>query len=160
MLVRGDEYYMAVCNQNGTIAVYNESKNIFLSPMVDGPLKYVGDLEDEKNIVQKSRFGRDFSIVRVPYAFKLLMQELKTMNVQMRIITEDNVDKLTSLFNENLNPYQALKKEKLVEKSFDSLRDEFRNLIPQKMDDMASIEDYNERTPDSRLSKKNSQLYK
>ena len=98
MLVRGDQYYMAVCNQSGTIAIYNESKNLFLSPMVDGPLKFIENIENNNNIVQKSRFGRDFSIVRVPYAFKLLMQELKTMNVQMRIITEDNVDKLTSLF--------------------------------------------------------------
>ena len=80
------------------------------------------------------------------------MQELKTMNVQMRIITEDNVDKLTSLFKGEPKPISGFKKkEKLVkEKSFDSLRDEFRNLIPQKMDDMASIEDYQERTPDSK----------
>jgi len=98
MLVRGDQYYMAICNQSGTIAIYNESKNLFLSPMVDGPLKFVENVENNMNIVQKTQFGKDFSIVRVPYAFKLLMQELKTMNVQMRIITEDNVDRLTSLF--------------------------------------------------------------
>ena len=98
MLVRGDEYYMAICNQSGTIAIYNESKNLFLSPMLDGPLKFVENIENNMNIVQKSKFGRDFSIIRVPYAFKLLMQELKTMNVQIRIITEDNVDRLTSLF--------------------------------------------------------------
>ena len=66
--------------------------------MVDGPLKFVENVENNMNIVQKTQFGKDFSIVRVPYAFKLLMQELKTMNVQMRIITEDNVDRLTSLF--------------------------------------------------------------
>ena len=40
MLVRGDDYYMAVCNHSGMIAIYNESKNIFLSPYVDGPLKF------------------------------------------------------------------------------------------------------------------------
>jgi len=98
MLVRGDQYYMAICNQSGTIAIYNENKNLFLSPMVDGPLKFVENVENNMNIVQKSQFGKDFSIIRIPYAFKLLMQELKTMNVQMRIITEDNVDRLTSLF--------------------------------------------------------------
>ena len=38
-----------------------------------------------------------FSIINVPYAFKLLIQELQTMNVQMRVITEDNVDQLMSL---------------------------------------------------------------
>ena len=40
MLVRGDDYYMAVCNHSGMIAIYNENKNIFLSPYVDGPLKF------------------------------------------------------------------------------------------------------------------------
>ena len=98
MLERGDKYYMAICNNSGTIAVYNESKNLFLSPMVDGPLKYEGELMDDKKVIQKSTYGKDFSILCVPYSFKLLMQELKTMNVQMRIITDDNVDKLTTLY--------------------------------------------------------------
>jgi hypothetical protein len=101
MLVRGDQYYMAICNHSGCIAIYNESKNIFLSPQVDGPLKFVGDMEKTVNIVPISKFGRDFSIVRVPYAFKLLLQELKTMNIQMRIITEDNVDQLMSLVQDD-----------------------------------------------------------
>ena len=99
MMVRGDKYKMAICNKSGTIAVFNESRNIFLSPIVDGPLKFVGNLENELNVVPISRFGRDFSIVEVPYAFKLLYQELLTMNVQMRIITEDNIDQLISLTN-------------------------------------------------------------
>ena len=49
------------------------------------------------NIDKITRFGRSFSIVRVPYSFKLLMQELMTMNVSMRIITEDNIDQLDSM---------------------------------------------------------------
>ena len=97
MMVRGDQYYMAVCNQTGCVAVYNESRNIFLSPMADGPLKFAENLDGTMNIVNISRFGRDFSVIRVPYAFKLLMQELKSMNIQMRIITEDNVEQLTTL---------------------------------------------------------------
>ena len=75
MMVRGDPYKMAICNKSGTIAVYNESRNIFLSPIVDGPLKFVGNLENELNVVPISKFGRKFSIVEVPYAFKLLYQE-------------------------------------------------------------------------------------
>ena len=97
MMIRGDEFYMAVCNLSGCIAVYNEAKNIFLSPHIDGPLKFVESINSDMNIVNVSRFGRDFSIVRVPYAFKLLMQELTTMNVQMRIITEQNVDQIIPL---------------------------------------------------------------
>ena len=101
MMVRGDEFYVAICNQSGCIAVYNETKNIFLSPQMDGPLKFVGDLENEAHIVPISKYGRNFSIIRVPYAFKLLMQELKTMNIQMRIITEDNVDQLMNMLGKN-----------------------------------------------------------
>lgn len=101
MLVRGDDYNMAICNQSGTIAIYNESQNLFMSPMVDGPLEFVGNLESGLNVVNKTRFGRNFSVVRVPYAFKLLMQELTAMNVQMRIITEDNIDSLTTLVKTN-----------------------------------------------------------
>ena len=65
--------------------------------MVDGPLKFNETVEGEMNIVPISLHGRDFSIVKVPYAFKLLYQELLSMNVQMRIITEDNIDELTTI---------------------------------------------------------------
>ena len=92
-----------MCNKSGTIAVYNESKNLFLSPIIDGPVKFVNNLEGDLNIVPITRFGRSFSIVDVPYAFKLLYQELQTMNVQMRLITAENVDQLTSLLGENNN---------------------------------------------------------
>ena len=99
MMVRGDQYYMAICNQTGSVAIYNESKNIYLSPMVDGPIKFNRNIDNELNVNAVSKNGRDFSIVRVPYAFKLLMQELLTMNVHMRIITDKNVNNLTDLTN-------------------------------------------------------------
>jgi DNA-directed RNA polymerase II subunit RPB2 len=103
MLVRGDDYYIAVCNKSGTIAIYNESYNLFLSPFVDGPIKFNGTLNDRLNIENISKFGRSFSIVRVPYAFKLLIQELQAMNIQLRIITEENVNQLTSMsFSDNI----------------------------------------------------------
>jgi DNA-directed RNA polymerase II subunit RPB2 len=103
MLVRGDDYYMAICNKTGTVAIYNESQNLFLSPLVDGPIKFSGALGEHLKIQTLSKFGRSFSIVRVPYAFKLLMQELTTMNVQMRIITEANIDQMTHLsFSDNI----------------------------------------------------------
>ena len=97
MMVRGDEFQITICNKTGCIAIYNEENNIFLSPHADGPIKFVGNLIEDLNVVNISKFGRDFSVVKVPYAFKLLMQELKTMNIQMRIITEDNIDQLLTL---------------------------------------------------------------
>jgi len=98
---RGDEYYMAVCNKTGMIAIYNKAKNLFLSPSVDGPVNFHTTLDGNMNIEMLSRFGRSFSIVRIPYSLKLLIHELQTMNVQMRIITEDNVDQLVNMSYSN-----------------------------------------------------------
>jgi DNA-directed RNA polymerase II subunit RPB2 len=103
-MVRGDEYYMAVCNKTGCTAIYNSSLNLFLSPFADGPINFNTSLDGKINIQNISKFGRDFSIVRIPYALKLLLQELQTMNVQMRIITEDNIDQLMNMsYSDNIN---------------------------------------------------------
>ena len=97
MLTRGDNYYVAICNNSGSIAIYNESKNIFISPFTDGPLKFNTTLDDNLNMEVITKYGRSFSIIRVPYCFKLLMQELQVLNIHMRIITEENIDNLTSM---------------------------------------------------------------
>ena len=98
MLERGDDYYMAICNKTGMIAVYNESNNVFMSLLADGPVKFNKSVDDIK-LEHITKYGRSFSIVRVPYSFKLLLQELQVMNVQMRIITEDNIDQFDSMAN-------------------------------------------------------------
>ena len=103
-LVRGDEYYIAVCNKTGSVAIYNESKDIFFSPMSDGPLEFNENLEKPFNVKNISRFGRSFSILKVPYSFKLMIQELQVMNIQMKIITNDNINQLTSMnYSNNVN---------------------------------------------------------
>jgi hypothetical protein len=95
---------MAVCNKTGAIAIYNQNLNLFLSPFSDGPIHFNTTLDGKMNIRNISRFGRSFSIVRIPYALKLLIQELQVMNVQMRIITEDNIDQLVNMsYSNNIN---------------------------------------------------------
>ena len=109
-LVRGDEYYMAVCNKTGAIAIYNDSRNLFLSPFADGPIQFHTSPDGSMNIKNISRFGRSFSLLKIPYSFKLLIQELQVMNVQMRIITDENVDQMISLsYSNNLFDLLQLK---------------------------------------------------
>jgi DNA-directed RNA polymerase II subunit RPB2 len=93
-LKRGDEYYMAICNQSGMNAIYNKSQNIFLSPYADGPIQFIESVNGDLRIENISKFGRSFSIVRVPYALKLIIQELQTMNIQLRLITDENIDQI------------------------------------------------------------------
>jgi DNA-directed RNA polymerase II subunit RPB2 len=103
-LVRGDEYYMAVCNKTGATAIYNPSLNLFLSPFADGPIQFNMNIEGQLSIDNISKFGRSFSLLRIPYSLKLLIQELQVMNVQMRIITEDNIDQLMNMsYSNNMN---------------------------------------------------------
>ena len=101
MLNRGDEYYMAVCNNSGTVAIYNNSQNLFISPMVDGPIKFNETIDGNLNIENITKFGRNFSVLKIPYAFKLLIQELQVMNIHLRVITEDNVEQLTNMSYSN-----------------------------------------------------------
>ena len=101
-MVRGDEYHnVAVCNKTGAIAVYNNSKNLFFSLFSDGPISFHTNPDGSQNVKNVSKFGRSFSILRVPYALKLLIQELEVLNIQMRIITEDNVDQLLNMSYSN-----------------------------------------------------------
>lgn len=104
MMERGDKYSVAVCNNTGMLAIYNPSKNLFMSPMADGPVKFVSSLDGkDMNIENITRFGRNFSIVDVPYSFKLLLQELQTCNIQMRLITEDNIEQMENMtFSKNM----------------------------------------------------------
>ena len=103
MIERGDKYEMAVCNNSGLISIYNPSKNLFLSPILDGPIEYNGSVGDDLRIENISKFGRSFSIVRVPYCMKLSMQELLAINVQMRIRTDANINQMENLkYSNNL----------------------------------------------------------
>ena len=71
--------------------------------MCDGPIKFNGELEENLSIINISKHGRDFSVCRTLH-IKLLMQELASMNVQMRIITDANVDQMTSMsYSNNIN---------------------------------------------------------
>jgi DNA-directed RNA polymerase II subunit RPB2 len=133
MMERGDKYYMAICNKTGMLAVYNPAKNLFMSPMADGPLRFTGELDDGKmNLQYITRFGRSFSVVSVPYSLKLLIQELQTMNVQMRIITEDNIKQLESMsFSKNinylLNERTDITPEKIIQKLRNAISTELAN---------------------------------
>ena len=105
MMERADAYQIAVCNLTGLMAIYNPARDILLSPGADGPIRYTGSLfnEGQQEVQQISKFGKNFSLVQLPYSMKLLIQELQAINVQVRIITEDNIKQIDNLnFSHNL----------------------------------------------------------
>ncbi len=122
-MVRGDQYKMAICNKTGNIAIYNEEQNLFLSPSADGPLNYDITSKTTAVINSISKFGRSFSIIKIPYSFKLLIQELQVLGVQMRIITDQNIDQLLNL------SYQSNNINKLLNISEDIDKEEMADMV-------------------------------
>jgi len=134
-MVRGDQYFMGVCNKTGAIAIYNPETNLFLSPFADGPLVFNKNIEGQEVLNAISKFGRSFSIVRIPFALKLLIQELQVMNIQMRIITEDNIDQLLNLSYQSRNIDKLLYidhgEDGTVERDIKDIIDDYKKTIEQ-----------------------------
>jgi hypothetical protein len=139
-MIRGEkpDYKIAVCNKSGAIAIYNESRNLFLSPFADGPVQFNINDEGNQYIRNVSRFGRSFSILKVPYAFKLLMQELQVMNIQMRIITDQNVDKLLNMTYSN-NIQKLLKSDKSLTETITQYKSDVRNILNKSQNSYSNI---------------------
>jgi hypothetical protein len=158
-MVRGDEYFMAVCNKTGGIAVYNPSLNLFISPFADGPIQFHGTLDGKMNIENVTSFGRSFSLVRIPYSLKLLIQELQALNIQMRIITEDNIDQLMNMsYSDNINKLVNLEdKTKLLTELVDKFKNDLMKMrnkdvgstaIQREKDLEAQTVEFNEASPE------------
>jgi hypothetical protein len=105
MMERGDDYQMVVCNTTGALAIYNRARDLFMSPMADGPLRFFRSETGKGYALDTmTRYGRKFSVVSVPYSLKLLIQELAAINIQLRIVTEDNLPQIDSMaFSDNMN---------------------------------------------------------
>jgi len=74
-----DKYSMHICKKCGMIAQYNDGtkNNKFF-------VKNDFVVYECRNCDNKT----DFAYIETPYAYKLLQQELQTVNVAMRYITE------------------------------------------------------------------------
>jgi DNA-directed RNA polymerase II subunit RPB2 len=72
-----DKYQVYTCNVCGSIAAYNDKQNI--------------------HMCYPCKNRTDFSYVEMPYACKLLFQELSTMNISPRIITENHKKHVSTL---------------------------------------------------------------
>jgi DNA-directed RNA polymerase II subunit RPB2 len=66
-----DKYAVHICDECGMIAVYNDAKHVHLCNMCEN--------------------RTNFSKVELPYACKLLFQELSGLNIIPRVITENAV---------------------------------------------------------------------
>ena len=76
--------------------IYNESEGLYVCPSCDGPVRFVGETAETIQMVKPvTRSRATFTRVKMPYAFKLLNQELGTyMNVGMRFVNSGSAARL------------------------------------------------------------------
>ena len=96
MMKRGDETTFWICNGCGRIPIYNEAERLFVCPTCDGPLNYTGINAETLTLQLPTKQSRaTFSKIAMPYAMKLLDQELTTFaNMGCRFVTESTIARL------------------------------------------------------------------
>jgi DNA-directed RNA polymerase II subunit RPB2 len=96
MMKRSDATDFWICNGCGTIPIYNEKEKLFVCPLCDGPVEFSGTTSESLALIQPLKRSRvTFSKVEMPYALKLLEQEITTYTGSgLRFITEKSVGRL------------------------------------------------------------------
>ena len=93
---RADSYTTVLCNGCGTIPIYNVGKRLYICPLCDGPVRFIGDAATSLEIIPPNKRSlATFSNVEIPYATKVLEQELAFfLNMSMRMLTSHDVTHL------------------------------------------------------------------
>jgi hypothetical protein len=117
MMERSDKYAWAACKNCGTLVALNIASNI----------------NECKNCNND-----DISIVRTPYAFKLLIQEFEAMGVQLRINTEE-----IDIPSEYTEPY--IYKGKITNGEDIVLEEEDEEDEEDEVDDVDDVDDVDEK---------------
>ena len=93
MMERADKAQIRICNGCGTVPVFNAKQSLFVCPLCDGPPRFIGATANTLEILPTmERSMASTSVVEMPYATKLLGDELQTyLNMGMRILTAKGV---------------------------------------------------------------------
>jgi DNA-directed RNA polymerase II subunit RPB2 len=103
-MLRSDGVSFRICKGCGTIPIENPKTGFFVCPLCTGPVSYIGSGPNDLELIPPSRKTMVAPVtIEMPYAFKLLSQELETyMNIGMRIITEKDLLRLNGISMDDL----------------------------------------------------------
>ena len=143
IMKRADGYETIVCNGCGNIPIYNEREGLTICPSCDGPVRFIGETANTLEILPPlKRSVASFSKIEIPYAFKLLEQEMNAyLNMGMRVLTDKDVKHFRS---EPLGELTADEEERLLSTALPErvlLDTEVPELIPQVEEPEVKLED-------------------
>ena len=96
LMERADKAQIRICNGCGTVPIYNDQQKLFVCSLCDGPVQFIGTNSNNIEILPTAKKSlASSSVVEMPYATKLLADELQTyMNMGLRILTAKGLAKL------------------------------------------------------------------
>jgi DNA-directed RNA polymerase II subunit RPB2 len=96
IMERSDKTLFRVCNGCGTVPIFNDRQNLFICSLCDGPVQFIGTTAQNMEILPTvKRSLVTTSLVEMPYATKLLADELGTfMNMGIRVLTANGLSGL------------------------------------------------------------------
>jgi len=102
---RSDGTIMNICNGCGTVPITNESTNLYICSLCDGPVQFVGDNINNFEILPTlKRSITTFSKIEIPYSLEVLNKELNTyMNIFLRFLTAKDVSHIRKIRNGGLS---------------------------------------------------------
>jgi DNA-directed RNA polymerase II subunit RPB2 len=135
MMERADKAQIRICNGCGTVPIFNAKQGLFVCSLCDGPPKFIGTTINTLEVLPTiERSSASTSIVEMPYATKLLGDELQTyLNMGMRILTAKGVT--------------HLEKEVFTLPEGDLIRQALEKPLPQAVIVDTRVPKYNESAP-------------
>ena len=88
MTDRSDSTDVIICDGCGTLALANPGKNIYHCYNCNSTKVYYENNEMNKEQIETSR--NDFKLLQIPYAMKLMTQELEAMSVGIHLISDSS----------------------------------------------------------------------
>jgi hypothetical protein len=115
-MLRADGTSFRVCKGCGTIPIENPKTGLFVCPLCTGPVSYIGSGPNDLELIPPIRKTMVAPVViEMPYAFKLLSQEMETyLNIGMRIMTEKDLLRLDGINKEDLPPPTEEEKSRFI----------------------------------------------
>jgi DNA-directed RNA polymerase II subunit RPB2 len=96
LMERADKTAMRLCNGCGTVPIYNEKQGLFVCSLCDGPVQFMGSSVKNLELIPTPKKSlATTSIVEIPYATKLLADELNIyLNMGFRFLTAKGLTKM------------------------------------------------------------------
>ena len=98
---RSDKFQFFISNKTGMISVFNPIRHLYRDFVSDETIQY----KDHNNNIVKRQIENnisDFSAIESPYSFKLLLQEIETMGIGLRLISKSIVEEWEKIDNDDI----------------------------------------------------------